>query len=189
MFLDAGEELPDPAKLRITCGWPSRGGTAKRKPVIGQCWDVEASGDLSNEIFISPMLEDAHDVAATVVHELIHVKYGSKVGHKGAFKRAALKLGLEGKMTATIAGEELTVKLKAIVLELGTYPHSRLTPTLKTKKQGTRMLKASCPKCGYTIRLTKQWALLGMPRCSTACAACEFELEFPLEDEGEGEGD
>ena len=27
------------------------------------------------------------------------------------------------------------------------------------------MLKAECPKCGYTIRLTKKWADLGLPSC------------------------
>jgi hypothetical protein len=27
------------------------------------------------------------------------------------------------------------------------------------------MLKAVCPACGYTVRLTKKWADLGLPLC------------------------
>jgi hypothetical protein len=27
------------------------------------------------------------------------------------------------------------------------------------------MLKAECSECGYTIRLTKKWADLGLPNC------------------------
>ncbi|MDQ6920240.1 MAG: hypothetical protein M3256_12390 [Actinomycetota bacterium] len=29
------------------------------------------------------------------------------------------------------------------------------------------MLKAECPECGYTIRLTKKWADVGLPSCPT----------------------
>ena len=35
---------------------------------------------------------------------------GLEHGHKGAFKTMALDIGLEGKMTATRAGEKLTGK-------------------------------------------------------------------------------
>jgi hypothetical protein len=27
------------------------------------------------------------------------------------------------------------------------------------------MLKAFCPSCGYTVRLTSKWAALGLPTC------------------------
>ncbi len=33
------------------------------------------------------------------------------------------------------------------------------------------MLKAECPECGYTIRLSKRWADLGLPTCPTDGAA------------------
>ncbi len=35
------------------------------------------------------------------------------------------------------------------------------------KKQATRLLKAVCPDCGYTIRVTSKWAALGLPVCPT----------------------
>jgi hypothetical protein len=46
------------------------------------------------------------------------------------------------------------------------------------------MLKAECPECGYTIRLNKKWADLGLPSCPTdganlalACAGEAAESE------------
>jgi hypothetical protein len=33
------------------------------------------------------------------------------------------------------------------------------------KVQTTRRLKAVCPSCGYTVRLTSKWAALGLPSC------------------------
>jgi hypothetical protein len=32
------------------------------------------------------------------------------------------------------------------------------------------MLKAECPECGYTIRLTKNWADVGLHSCPTDSA-------------------
>jgi hypothetical protein len=52
----------------------------------------------------------------------------------------------------------------AIIDSLGPYPHAALTMNSK-KVQGTRMLKAVCPSCGYTVRLTSKWANLGLPSC------------------------
>ena len=46
-----------------------------------------------------------------------------------------------------------------------------LRPDDRPKKQSTRMLKAECPECGYTIRLAKKWADLGLPTCPTDGAA------------------
>lgn len=169
MFSNVQEVLPE--KIRITCGWPSRGGLAKRKRVIGQCWDIEVSGDKSNEIFISPMLELPGEVAETVVHELIHTIY-MKDGHKGPFKRAARKLGLEGKMTSTNAGVELQAKLSEITQRLGPYVHAMMTPTVKTKTQGTRLVLLEQIKCdqgcvGYKLRTTRVWIdKVGVPMCA-----------------------
>jgi hypothetical protein len=47
------------------------------------------------------------------------------------------------------------------------------------------MLKAECPECGYTIRLTKKWADVGLPTCPTDGGG--LVLEGGTEpDEGEG---
>jgi hypothetical protein len=37
------------------------------------------------------------------------------------------------------------------------------------------MLKAECPECGYTIRLSKRWPDVGLPSCPTDGAALALD--------------
>ena len=71
---------------------------------------------------------------------------------------------LEGKLTATTIGQDFKDTFESLVSGLEEYPHARLNVSGR-KVQTTRMLKASCPVCGYTIRLTSKWANLGLPSC------------------------
>lgn len=164
-FVDVGHPLP--AKYRISCGWPSRRALASSKGrSIGQCWSPEASKDATTEMFVSPCLDDAVEVGAVLVHELVHAAVGTQAGHKGAFRAVALQIGLEGKMTATHAGKELTERLNALVTKVGAYPHAELDQSKSPiKKQGTRLVKIVCPACGYTCRTTHKWIDLGLPTC------------------------
>lgn len=43
--------------------------------------------------------------------------------------------------------------------------------------QTTRLLKATCPSCGYIIRVTMKWASRGLPRCSCTDAGTMFALD------------
>lgn len=162
---------PLPEKLRITCGWPSRSGRAKKNPVLGECWSPKCSADEHVEVFIAPTMEEGPQVLETLVHELVHAAVGCKEGHKGKFRVAAIAIGLEGKMTATQAGEDLLVRLREIEAELDKYPHAKLTPK-DVKKQGTRMLKLLCPGCGYLARTSQKWLDMGTPTC-----ACGEKME------------
>jgi len=166
-FDEAGYPIPD---VRISCSWPSR----SIRKAIGQCALPGASKDGRHQIAISPVLEDTDKIAATVVHELIHACLPDDVMHGKPFKAAMKKLGLEGKATATTAGEELTERLNTLCEKLGPYPHSALILDLQEKKQGTRMLKLSCPGCGYTVRTTAKWLEIGLPVCMCGRG---FELE------------
>lgn len=38
-------------------------------------------------------------------------------------------------------------------------------PVKLKRKQGTRLLKAYCGKCGYTVRVAKTWLEIGTPLC------------------------
>lgn len=161
LFAEVGETLPE---VRVSVGWPGGGG--KKNNVIGQCWASAASKDKVSQLFISPVLDDASRVLDVLAHELVHAVDDCQSGHKGRFAKVAKGIGLEGKMTATVAGEELKAKLDAIVDELGAYPHAAIVPALSgVKKQGTRMLKVVCPEDGYTIRTTQKWLDLGTPTC------------------------
>lgn len=165
LFAEAGEELP---AVRVSVGWP--GGNGRKNSVIGQCWATSQSADKVAQLFISPVLDDAARVLDVLAHELVHAVDDCQSGHKGRFAKIAKAIGLEGKMTATVAGAELKAKLEAIVAELGPYPHAALAAGQGAdgpKKQGTRMLKVECAEgSGYVVRMTRKWLdEVGAPTC------------------------
>ena len=169
-----------PDKLRASCGWPSKSGLAKKKRRIGEAWSAKCSGDETFEIFISPVLKDGRPVLATLVHEIVHCAVGVEAGHKGPFKRIALAIGLEGKMTETVAGEGLLKRIDEIIAQVGPYPHAELRSSNADKKQTCRQLKVICKECGCICRMSRKVIdEVGCPTC-----ACGGEM---AEEEGEGE--
>lgn len=177
--------FPLPEKIRASCSWPSKSGLAKKKKRIGEAWSAECSGDEHFETFISPVLRDPIEVAATLVHELCHCAAGLDCGHRGRFKEVARAIGLEGKMTATHAGEGLKARLEEITTRIGQYPHAELKHSNAPPKQSTRMLKVECPECGCICRMTAKWIdEVGCPTC--ACGSpmyLEGEAPEPPEQE------
>jgi hypothetical protein len=163
--LFAAKASPIAAKVRVTCGFPSN---ARRSRAVGECWADTASADRSMEILISPTIADPMRVADILVHELCHTVAGG-MNHGKAFQKAADAMYLiptAGKTgyKATTGGDEFKREFGSIIEGLGEYPHAQLS--LSTRKtQGTRMLKALCPTCGYTVRMTAKWAVVGMPTC------------------------
>lgn len=190
-YATLGQPLP---AVRVSVGWP--GGRGDKSRTIGQCWAPEAASDGIAQIFISPVLDDASRVLDVLVHELVHaINFSLGVhGHGREFRVIAVGLGLEGKMTETVAGEELKAKLDELAEELGTYPHGRLGTAVivekpkpgtgdeprkltpwGTPKQGTRMIKVVCDECGYTFRTTQKWIEVGMPSCP--CGDGVFQVQ------------
>lgn len=155
-----GHEYPE--KTRVACGWP-KGGRQR----IGECWSNADSADQTFEMFISPALADASRVCDILLHEMVHAALGIAAGHKKPFKDLATALGLEGKMTATVAGEALQARIAAEVLAvLPLYPHACLSAAEKAGKAKTYLVKAECPDCGYTVRTTQKWLdQVGAPIC------------------------
>lgn len=146
---------PLPAEVRVSIGFPSSG---IRSKAIGECWSKLASGDQHFEIFVHPELQgsDAR-VADVLTHELVHAAVGLEAKHGPVFKKIAVALGLEGKMTATIAGDEWRRWAEPILAELGPMPGASLASAISNrKKQGTRMLKLTCTACGFSCRTTKK---------------------------------
>ncbi|MCP4900014.1 MAG: transcription elongation protein SprT [bacterium] len=156
---------PVPRKIRASCSWPSKGALAQKKRVIGEAWSSENSGDGTFEVFISPVLKKPVEVLGTLVHELVHCAIGIDQKHNSRFRALAVRMGLEGKMTAAVAGDELAKRLRVIAKDAGKYPHAELVHSNAPKKQGTRMLKLQCNECGYTVRTTQKWVDVGLPTC------------------------
>jgi len=102
------------------------------------------------------------------VHELCHTVSGA-MNHGVNFRKAADAMHLipsAGKKgyKATTGGDAFRAAFSNIIDGLGDYPHAQLSMSTR-KTQATRMLKACCPACGYTVRLTAKWAALGLPTC------------------------
>ena len=168
-------EAPEFLTPHVSVGWAkgARGGNGK---TIGQCWDKRASGDKERaHIFISPELTDPIEVLAVLLHEMVHAAVGTECGHRGPFRKVAKATGLEGKMTATFAGEILQKKLGWVRKALGEYPHPGLNGQTR-KKPGSRMIKVQCWSCGCIARMTRKWIeLLPPPTCG---CGCEMEVEL-----------
>lgn len=180
-FDQVGSSLPE--KIRASCSWPSKSGLANKKRRIGEAWSAKNSADQSCEVFVSPVLKDPLEVAATLVHELVHCAVGVEEGHKGKFPKIAKALGLEGKMTATTAGETLKARLKELTNGIGPYPHAELTHSNAPKRQGCRLLKVHCTQCECVVRITRKWLdEVGPPTCG--CGAPMVEEESDVEDDG-----
>ena len=152
-FQEHGAEIPE--KVRVSVGYAKR----QRKGTIGVCYASVAAEDGVHQLFMSPELDDALRVLDVLMHELIHAWDDCKSGHKGEFARVAKALGLTGKMTATVASDELKVRLQDVLGKLGDYPHAKLNANT-IPKQSTRMLKLICAVDGldseYKVRTTRK---------------------------------
>lgn len=112
------------APYRVTCGWPHKEAVS-RKRRIGEChYPVRSLKEGGvHEIFISPLLDKALDVAGTLTHEMAHVLAGHKAGHGKGFVTVCRQVGLtKGKPTSAVPGAELTDKLASRIKRLGSYP-------------------------------------------------------------------
>jgi hypothetical protein len=136
----AGTALP---KTRITCGFPS----TFRRGALGECWSDKASADGTFEVLVSPTISDSGAVFAVLLAQLC-----------AASKADPVAMGLDEH------GGMADSRWDSVIEELGVYPHAAITVGTRPV-QTTRMLKAVCPACGYTVRLTQKWAKLGLPTC------------------------
>lgn len=188
-FKKAGHPLPKTVK--VTCGWPSSRGLSRKKRAIGECFPSKCSKDKSNEIFLSPYMDvwvagpKEQCVGETLVHELCHAVDDCENAHKAPFVKIMKAVGLEGKPTSTVPGDEVHAELKRIESKLGKYPHSKLDFTkLDKKSQTTRLIKATCPDCGYNVRVTRKWLEeVGAPLCPCTKKPMGFEIPEELQDE------
>ena len=153
LFAPLGKSLPP--KWRVACSWPSSRASAKNAGgYAGQCFDPTASADGTAEMLVSMSQDDPMEVLSILAHEMVHAIEGVAAGHGKAFKRTALAIGLQGKMTATVPGDAFKHAVGPILNRLGPYPHAAVDLS-KRKKQTTRMVKMTCGECGYIARTSR----------------------------------
>jgi hypothetical protein len=176
LFEAGGYKVP---RIRVSVGWPSSSAMARKNRTIGEFWAPKVSSDNLGQIFISPTLPGLRALDV-LVHEMVHGVVGANEKHNAKFRKCAVSVGLEGKMTATVAGAKLLEDLKAVVEKIGAYPHGILTPTERaSKSQTTRLVKCECADCGYNVRVTRKWLEHGAPICP--CNRQEMAFEIPKE--------
>ena len=152
---------------------------------IGAFYHSEFSQGGQTHILIHPKIEDSSRVVDVLIHELIHAQMPKDEGHGKEFRSMALKVGLTGKMTATVASDELKVKISKWVKKVGEYPHASFDVSKSRKKQSTRLIKAECrsqnENCGggkYKVRITRSLIYeFGCPVCPNCGDQMEADLE------------
>lgn len=144
-----------PKNVKLSCSFPSKQALSVKRRRIGECWPTNERKNV--EIFITPLEDDVLTVMGVLVHEDVHAIDNCKNGHKGPFVQMARKVGLEGKPTQCMPGEELNKVLQGIAKKLGKYPHQAISASAKAKPQSTRLVKCECPDTGYVVRTTRKW--------------------------------
>jgi hypothetical protein len=179
-----------PMIVRVSVGFPSRGGLSNKKRTIGQCWHGSGTSDGIPHIFISPTLDAALSgdggALVTLVHELCHAIAPATAKHGPKFQRVWKTMGFEGKPTCDHAGESLVKILKGIAKQLGPYPHKALVPPPDMKPQTTRLLKLEC-RCGRIIRATRKVLDAGGSSPNIRCGVCERQFVEVVVDDADDE--
>lgn len=163
-------------EVKVSIGFPSKGGLSKRR-VLGVCWKAETAIDRISQIYINPTIEEvqgSQGLLSVLAHELVHAC--GIYNHGKEFAKCAHKIGLEGKMSSSVAGIDLQRQFEAIEKRIGKCPHAPLVPTNllsgSQKPDKCRMYKCVCSECGYTVRIAAKWIELAMP----VCPLCNKEL-------------
>ena len=82
-------------------------GGGRNNKTIGTCWTPESAKDNLSHIFICPSIDDGARALDILLHEMVHATVGNDKKHGPIFRKCALAVGLTGKMTATIASDDL----------------------------------------------------------------------------------
>ena len=159
IFKNKGYTIP---KVQVSCGFPSTGNKSKH---VGQCWGKSSTNDGTNQLFISPVLDESVQVLDTLVHELVHAVDDCMHHHGPEFKKIATDVGLQGLMREASAGPWLLEQLTAISRQLGKYPHSKINLAHSSSKKTGPRPRAKCKKCGYEVTPLKKWLYMGPPLC------------------------
>ena len=159
IFKNKGYTIP---KVQVSCGFPSTGNKSKH---VGQCWGRSSTNDGTNQLFISPVLDEPVQVLDTLVHELVHAVDDCAHHHGPEFKKIATDVGLQGLMREASAGPWLQEQLTGIARQLGKYPHSKINLAHSSSKKTGPRPRAKCKKCGYEVTPLKKWLHMGPPLC------------------------
>lgn len=124
---------------RVTCGLTKR----QRRDAVAT--PRAASADGTNEIFISPHIDDAPTVLRALTQGLIRAAHDGK---KPSAAACAASLTDATRASDAVTSQALDTVLAAAEQQLGPYPHAALTSN--QRETGSRLKKCQCnsPDCG-----------------------------------------
>ena len=170
----------NPATTRYACSLMDSGMT--KAGSLAHVHYMHATGNRYDEIRMSVEVggrkrkDDSCRVADILLHEMIHT-CARHHGHGGAFASMAATMGLTGRMTATVATPDLRQRIwDDVVSVLGRYPHAKVHLTPRGQRgRGSRLIKCTCPSCGFNMRTTRKWLNAGFAQqghigCPLGCA-------------------
>lgn len=128
-------------------------------------------------------------IAEVLLHEMIHTM-APRCGHKGGFSVIARMMGLEGKLTATVASQHLrSVLWDNVVTVLGKYPHNAVKFVPRGKRKiGSRLIKCICLDCEFSMRTTRKWIdkAEGWLICPIGCEGRSMEtIGYTFKEDGQ----
>lgn len=135
--------------LRLSCGFAPRDGRRKARAAV--LLAPSCSADDSAELFVSPELSEADDVAKVIFPLVVQAWLGDWTGRNTA--RVVRSLN-----NVDTAGDALRV--------CGVYPHAAVTLPIR-RVDGTRLLKVTCAiePAAYVVRISRKCLNVGAPVC------------------------
>ena len=140
-------------KIKVSCSL-----TTGRKKKPSETINAKNSADGTWNILISPTIADPIEVSKQLAIQLVNI---ATADTNTDFLRICNALAFEN----TIPDTQFAITFGELIAELGDYPHAEVSLP-ETTKQSTRLISASCPKCGMKIWLTQKWIKQGLPICS-----------------------
>jgi hypothetical protein len=142
------------AAIRLSCGFPPRTG---RKAATAAIVPPASSEDFTAEVFVSPTVDSAVEVAKAIIPLL-------RVAQSGNWRSAAPSVAQPL--------DSLPVWAESILEHLGAYPHAKIE-IAAAPKQTTRLIKVACLNDDYIARVSRSTLVnLGSP----ICPACNQSL-------------
>lgn len=154
--------IPEVAsRIRCAPGFPR---TFTRSGTTAEVIPDTDSQDGHFEVLIAPTLADPEGVFTALLGQVLHTLPGALTVASRAYRDALVNWGLAIEGAEVSPTADFPDHWQADIDSLGPYPHAAVTVATR-KTQSTRMLKLTCPQCGYIVRTTGKWLAQGLPVC------------------------
>jgi hypothetical protein len=151
LMLLEDSDVSTKAKIRVSCGFPKGS-----RRLASMTTPRGLSGDQTNEIFISPEIDQPVELLERLAIELVNAEFDATGFAKGSPAHYALqRIGVASLKDHRFVGSTAPLFTK-MATALGEYPHVAMNRH-ELKKDGTRQIKVECTECRAIWRASRQW--------------------------------